>query len=90
LIDMHRKTEALLKLFGPQALSALFLQLPPHENVNYPNGIQDNTHFSPFGARIVASLAVEGIREAGLGLTASFRKPQPPLRAPAQSSPSSH
>jgi pectinesterase len=89
LIDMHRKTEALLKLFGPQASSALFLQLPPHENVNYPNGIQDNTHFSPFGARIVASLAVEGIREAGLGLTASFRKLQPPLQVPAQSSPSS-
>jgi lysophospholipase L1-like esterase len=89
LIDMHRKTEALLKLFGPQASSSLFLQLPPHENVNYPNGIQDNTHFSPFGARIVASLAVEGIRESGLGLAASFRKLQPPLRVPAQTLPSS-
>ena len=88
LIDMHRKTEALLKLFGPEASSALFLQLPPHESVNYPNGIQDNTHFSPFGARIVASLAVEGIREAGLGLTKSFRKLEPPLRAPAPMSPS--
>jgi len=89
MIDMHRKTEALLQLFGPQASSALFLQLPPGENDNYPRGIQDNTHFSPFGARIVASLAVEGIREAGLGLVSSFKKMQPPLPAPAQSSPSS-
>jgi lysophospholipase L1-like esterase len=73
LIDMHRKTEQLLRLFGPQASTSLFLQLAPGENPNYPNGIQDNTHFSPFGARIVASLAVEGIREAGLGLATSFR-----------------
>lgn len=90
LIDMHRRTEVLLKLFGPHASSALFLQLPPRENANYPNGILDNTHFSPFGAKIMASLAVEGIREAGLPLASSFRTMQPPLTAPAQSSPSSH
>ena len=82
LIDMHRKTEMLLQLFGPQASTALFLQLAPGENANYPNGIQDNTHFSPFGARIVASLAVEGIRESGLGLTSFFRK-LPAPQAPA-------
>lgn len=85
LIDMHRKTEALLKLFGREASSALFLQLPPRENANYPNGIQDNTHFSPFGARIIASLAVAGIREASLDLTKSFRKmelPAVPATAP--------
>jgi lysophospholipase L1-like esterase len=79
LIDLHKKTSALLALFGPHASSALFLQLPPRENPNYPNGIQDNTHFSPFGARIVASLAVEGIREAALDLVAGFRKMEPPL-----------
>lgn len=82
LIDMGRKTEQLLSLFGPDASAALFLQLPPNENPNYPNGVQDNTHFSPFGARIVASLAVEGIREAGLDLVKSFARMQPPL-APA-------
>ena len=81
LIDMHRKTEQLLKLFGPEASTALFLQLPPRENANYPNGIQDNTHFSPFGARIVASLAVEGIRETHLELAAYFRKVEQPVVA---------
>ena len=86
LIDMGKKTEQLLTLFGPDASTALFLQLPPNDNPNYPNGIQDNTHFSPFGARVVASLAVEGIREAGLDLTKHFAKMQPPL-APAASPP---
>jgi len=68
LIDMHRTSEQMLRLFGPQASTALFLQLAPGENPNYPNGIQDNTHFSPFGARVIAALAVEGIREARLPL----------------------
>lgn len=68
LIDMHRKSERVLKQYGPEASKQLFLQLPPGENPNYPQGVQDNTHFSPLGAEIIAGLAVEGIREAKLGL----------------------
>lgn len=79
IVDMERKTEEVLSLFGPDASTRLFLQLPPHENLNYPNGIADNTHFSPFGARIVAALAVEGIRESALPLTADFSRIAPPI-----------
>ena len=84
MIDMHRKTAALLGLFGESASAALFLQLPPGENPNYPKGIQDNTHFSPFGARIVASLVFEGIREAGLEVSAHVRKMEAPIAAEAR------
>lgn len=73
LIDMNRSSGDALRLFGPEASSALFLQLAPGENVNYPNGIQDNTHFSPFGARIIAGLAVEGLRASGLDLAKHLR-----------------
>src|SRR5215203_5358006 len=62
LIDMTRTSGEMLKLIGQDASVGMFLQLAPGENPNYPNGVQDNTHFSPFGARIMASLAVEGIR----------------------------
>ena len=79
IIDMHRKTAELLGLFGQTASASLFLQLAPGENANYPKGIQDNTHFSPFGARIVASLVVEGIRETRLSVAAHFRKMEPPV-----------
>ena len=79
MIDMHQKTTALLSLFGEAASSALFLQLPPGENPNYPMGIQDNTHFSPFGARIVASLVLEGLREAKLGISGHIRKMETPI-----------
>ncbi len=68
LIDMHRKSEGVIKQFGVEESRKLFLQLKPDENVNYPNGIEDNTHFSPMGAKIMAGLAVDGIREQKLGV----------------------
>ncbi|MGZ8848436.1 MAG: LamG-like jellyroll fold domain-containing protein, partial [Pyrinomonadaceae bacterium] len=67
-IDMHRKSEFVIKQYGVEASRKLFLQLKPDENPNYPKGIEDNTHFSPLGAGIMASLAVDGIREQKLGL----------------------
>src|SRR5205823_13629216 len=38
------------------------------ENPNYPDGIEDNTHFSPFGAEQMARAAADGIRESGIDL----------------------
>ncbi|HZM88686.1 MAG TPA: rhamnogalacturonan acetylesterase [Blastocatellia bacterium] len=75
LIDMHRKSEGVLKQYGPEESKKLFLQLKPGENANYPNGIQDNTHFSPLGAEIMARLAVDGIRELKLGLARNLKQP---------------
>jgi lysophospholipase L1-like esterase len=73
LIDMHRKSEQVLKQYGAEGSRKLFLQLRPGESVNYPNGVEDNTHFSPVGAQAMASLAVEGIKEQRLDL-AKFLK----------------
>ncbi len=68
LVDMHRKSERLLVAYGPEESRKLFLQLKAGEHANYPNGIEDNTHFNPRGAELMAGLAVEGIRELKLGL----------------------
>jgi lysophospholipase L1-like esterase len=73
LIDMHRESERALKQYGAEGSRKLFLQLRAGENANYPQGVEDNTHFSPLGAEIMASLAVEGIKEQRLGL-AKFLK----------------
>jgi hypothetical protein len=35
-------------------------------NPNYPDGVQDNTHFQETGAKEMAKLVVEGIDELGL------------------------
>lgn len=73
LIDMHRKSAEILERYGPERSRALFLQLKPEENPNYPNGIEDNTHFSPDGTQVMAELAVNGIREAKLPLASSLK-----------------
>jgi len=76
LIDMHRKSERALVGLGPEESRKLFLQLKPGEHANYPNGIEDNTHFNPQGAEQMAALAVEGIRELKLGLAKHLVKPE--------------
>ena len=68
LIDMHRTSETVIVKYGVEDSRKLFLQLKPGENSNYPKGIDDNTHFSPLGAEEMAKLAVEGIRDAKIGL----------------------
>ncbi|HSS20479.1 MAG TPA: LamG-like jellyroll fold domain-containing protein [Pyrinomonadaceae bacterium] len=68
LIDMHRSSERVLRYYGPEATKKFFLQLPPNENSNYPKGIEDNTHFSPAGADVMADLVVAAIRTQKLGL----------------------
>jgi lysophospholipase L1-like esterase len=68
LIDMHRKSEAVIVKYGADDSRKLFLQLKPGENSNYPSGIEDNTHFSPLGAEEMAKLVVVGIRELTIGL----------------------
>lgn len=68
LIDMHRGSAVVLEKYGPEGSRKLFLQLKPNENPNYPNGIEDNTHFSPLGADIMAGLAVDELKRQRLGL----------------------
>ena len=74
LIDMHRKSETVIIRYGVEGSRKLFLQLKSGENANYPNGVDDNTHFSPLGAEEMAEIAVEGLRESGSGLRKLLRK----------------
>lgn len=76
LIDLHRESEAVVRQRGAEGSKALFLHLAPGAHPNYPAGLQDDTHFSPLGAETMARLAVEGIRELGIGLAAFLRQPR--------------
>jgi lysophospholipase L1-like esterase len=60
LIDMTEKTRVLLESLGPTASVSLF-------------ATDDDTHLSAQGAKQVASLAVQGIRELALPLAARLR-----------------
>ncbi|HEX8568297.1 MAG TPA: rhamnogalacturonan acetylesterase [Pyrinomonadaceae bacterium] len=74
LIDMHRTSEKVLVRYGVEESKKLFLQLQAGENPNYPNGVNDNTHFNPRGAEEMVKLAVEGIKEQKIGLRKYLKK----------------
>ncbi|MEZ0484350.1 rhamnogalacturonan acetylesterase [Fibrella aquatica] len=68
LIDLDRKSQALLQSFGVENSKLLYLQLEPGEHPNYPEGKVDNTHFNELGARKIAQLVLASIRELKLEL----------------------
>ncbi|MGC2235004.1 MAG: rhamnogalacturonan acetylesterase [Pyrinomonadaceae bacterium] len=74
LIDMQRASEKLIIEYGAENSKKLFLQLKPGENPNYPNGIEDNTHFSPLGAEEMAKLAVAEIKKSKIKLRKYLKK----------------
>jgi lysophospholipase L1-like esterase len=63
LIDMHRDSARVLREYGVEESKKLFLILDAGVNPNYPQGVQDNTHFSPLGAEEMAALAIDTIRQ---------------------------
>jgi pectinesterase len=67
LIDMLDKSKGYLVSIGDIASKQLYNYVDSG-NVNYPTGKKDDTHFSPAGARKMAELAVEGIKELKLEL----------------------
>lgn len=69
LIDLHASSrEAIVKL-GVEDSKKLFLILPKGVSPNYPDGKDDNTHFSAYGASVMASLVAQGIRDLKIDLS---------------------
>lgn len=60
-IDLDEKSRGMLQQFGEENSKLLFLQLAPGEHPNYPEGKNDNTHFSELGARKVAQIVLAEI-----------------------------
>jgi lysophospholipase L1-like esterase len=68
MIDLDKKSQELLQQFGPEFSKYLFLQLQPGEHPNYPEGKEDNTHFSEWGARKMAQIVLAEIKVLKLEL----------------------
>lgn len=62
LLDLHKKTEALLTAYGEERSKWLFLHIQPGEYGAMPNGKEDDTHLSAIGAFQVCDLAIEEIK----------------------------
>jgi lysophospholipase L1-like esterase len=66
VIDLTAKSEALVESMGPTNSAQLFLR----QSVD---GVNDNTHFSEYGAERMAELVVQGVRERNLPLVDYLR-----------------
>ncbi|WP_018753126.1 rhamnogalacturonan acetylesterase [Paenibacillus sanguinis] len=64
LLDIFTASQRLYGALGEKGSRHLFMHLPPGVHPNYPDGIQDNTHFSDTGARHIARLVAQAIRRA--------------------------
>lgn len=63
LIDLNKKTADLVRKMGPEESKKMFLYIPPQVFTKLPQGLEDNTHLSEYGAKAIAGLAVEGLKE---------------------------
>ena len=68
LIDMHKLSRDLIISKGEEKSKQIFLWVEPGKYSRLPDGKQDNTHFSEFGARMMASLAADALRNMDLPL----------------------
>ncbi len=78
LIDLDAKSMELLQQMGPETSKLLYDWVAPGEHPNYPNGNQDNTHFSELGARKMAEIVLAEIRNLKLELADRIVKVKPP------------
>jgi lysophospholipase L1-like esterase len=74
-IDLDALSRDLLQRYGEENSKLLFLQLAPGEHPNYPEGKNDNTHFSELGARLIAQIVLGEVRKLNLDLSNHITKP---------------
>lgn len=75
LIDLDKKSQALYQQMGVENSKLLFVQLKPGEHPNYPEGKEDNTHFSELGARLIAQLVLAELKPLNTDLNARIYTP---------------
>ena len=68
-VDLQLKSENFILSAGQEKSKEIYLWVEPGQNTMYPEGKQDNTHFSVKGATEISKLAVEGLKENGLAIT---------------------
>ena len=68
LIDLHQSSRDLIVSLGEEESKKIFLWVEAGEFEGFPQGKQDDTHFSEYGATIIAGLVVDDIRRLDVNL----------------------
>lgn len=74
LIDLHASSRDALVGHGVDGSKQLFMHFGGGFYAKFPEGKEDNTHFSLYGATVMAGLVAEGIRQ-NVSSLAAFLKP---------------
>ncbi|MEU4767578.1 rhamnogalacturonan acetylesterase [Actinosynnema sp. NPDC023794] len=74
LIDLTASSTALWNRVGVEGTKKYFMHLAAGQYPNYPDGVQDNTHFQAFGAIEVARLVATSLRDQGVMRSTDFRR----------------
>lgn len=74
-VDMNRITHELVQGLGPEESKKLFMWVEPNTVPAMPKGKEDNTHLNPYGAKVIAGLAVDALAEAVPALAGYVRRP---------------
>ncbi|WP_416295851.1 GDSL-type esterase/lipase family protein [Paenibacillus illinoisensis] len=69
LIDLSKLSIAYYDKIGNAATEKVFLYANPGEYPKYPNGINDNTHFSRYGAQKIAGLVASAVKDMELSIS---------------------
>ena len=75
MIDLAEKAKTLYQQMGRDVSKYLFNYLLPGEHPNYPEGKEDDTHFSELGARRIAEIVLAEIKNLKLELADRAIKP---------------
>ena len=75
LVDLNAISTEKLAGMGEEKALQLYMVLKRGEHPNYPDGLNDRTHFRDSGAVVVASWVVVSCREQKLPVAELFREP---------------
>jgi pectinesterase len=77
LLDMQKLTAELEESYGVEGSKKLHLWFAPGEHPGLPKGLQDDTHYSEFGAHALAKLAAQEIIRQKLPLAEHLKISEP-------------
>lgn len=63
LCDLKNDSRALYLKLGQEKTAELFVRLQPGEHPDFPDGHDDKTHFNAYGAKTIAGLVVEEMKQ---------------------------
>ena len=63
LCDLKKDSRDLYLQLGEEKTAELFVQLKPGEHPDFPDGHDDKTHFNAYGAKLIAGLVAQEMRQ---------------------------